>query len=143
MARLKGAIQNVAPNAEMEVVVPPQQSTADNRDTTTTTQQQQQPPVLRVTVTRSFSTDELMFVLNPADHVVTFMSRQIDGPDVSDFGAQRKRLEEIKKKMGIFQSSSDSSSNEEYAREGPLGQLKAFYGIQSGAGFEDLLLDED
>ena len=54
---------------------------------------EQSDKYLRVRATRNFATDEVVFVVNPDDHVITYSSRQVDGLDYSsDFGAQRKRL---------------------------------------------------
>ena len=86
--------------------------------------------------------DELEFVINESDKVVTYVSSA--NSDSSDFGANKKRLEEIRKRAGIFgkmgenMNSADSASYSEKGY-GPLGQLKAFYGLQSGGGFEDVL----
>ena len=84
------------------------------------------------------------FVINESDSVITFRSsapEDITGPD---FGLQRKRLSEIRERAGTFGvmgeglNSADSKSTGEKGY-GPLGQLKSFYGLQSGAGFEDVL----
>jgi uncharacterized protein (DUF1499 family) len=98
------------------------------------------PNYLKAHASRNFYTDELEFVVNETDEVVTFRSSQVSGPMVSDFNANRKRLDEIRVKarlgiMGQEYELADPSS------EGPLGQLKAFYGLQSGEGFEDINLD--
>lgn len=92
-----------------------------------------------------FSTiDELEFAINPTDQVVTF--RSLASNDSPDFGINKKRLEEIRKRAGIFgvmgeyMNSADSASSSERGY-GPLGQLKAFYGLQSGGGFEDVVLE--
>jgi uncharacterized protein (DUF1499 family) len=91
------------------------------------------------------SVDELEFVINERDQVVTFRSTAVN--EGTDFGANRKRLEEIRKRAGIFgvmgdsMNTADSVSTGERGN-GPLGQLKAFYGLQSGGGFEDVLLDD-
>lgn len=86
----------------------------------------------------------LEFVINESDGVITFRSsapEDITGPD---FGLQRKRLSEIRERAGTFGvmgeglDSADSKSTSEQGY-GPLGQLKAFYGLQSGGGFEDVL----
>lgn len=87
--------------------------------------------------------DDLEFVINESDKVVTYVS-SANNSDSSDFGANKKRLEEIRKRAGIFgkmgenMNSADSASYSEKGY-GPLGQLKAFYGLQSGGGFEDVL----
>jgi uncharacterized protein (DUF1499 family) len=100
----------------------------------------EKPGYLKVQATRSFYTDELEFALNEVDEVVTFRSSQISGPMVSDFNANRKRLEEIrvKAKLGVMGQEYDIADP---TSEGTFGQLKAFYGYQSGEGFEDINLD--
>jgi len=84
------------------------------------------------------------FIINELDEVITFRSSapsDITGPD---FGLQRKRLSEIRERAGSFGvmgeslNSADSKTTDERGN-GPLGQLKSFYGLQSGAGFEDVL----
>ena len=95
--------------------------------------------------TRSLATDTIELLVNPTDKIVTFRAKQ-DGdqpPPVSDFGAIRKEVESIRQRtkivdiMGQGMMSADAMPSQ----NGPLGQLKAFYGLQSGQGFEDL--DED
>lgn len=92
-----------------------------------------------------FSTiDELEFVINDKDQVVFFRSRASN--ENTDFGINKKRLEDIRKRAGIFgvmgefMNSADSASIGQRGN-GPLGQLKAFYGLQSGGGFEDVVLE--
>jgi uncharacterized protein (DUF1499 family) len=89
--------------------------------------------------------DELEFIINEKDQVVTFRSMAND--ENNDFaGINKKRLEAIRKRAGIFGvmgeylNTADSVSIDERGN-GPMGQLKAFYGLQSGAGFEDVLLE--
>lgn len=89
------------------------------------------------------SVDELEFVISESDKVVTFRSAASNS-DSSDFGTNKKRLEEIRKRAGIFEkmgSNMNSADSVSYSEQGygPLGQLKAFYGLQSGGGFEDVL----
>jgi uncharacterized protein (DUF1499 family) len=87
--------------------------------------------------------DELEFVVNDTDQVVFFRSRATNNEN-TDFGINKKRLEDIRKRAGIFgvmgeyMNTADSVSTAERGN-GPLGQLKAFYGLQSGGGFEDVL----
>jgi uncharacterized protein (DUF1499 family) len=92
-----------------------------------------------------WTVDELEFVINEDDQVVFFRSLATTS-DSADFGVNKKRLEEVRKRAGIFgvmgegMNTADSSSYSERGY-GPLGQLKAFYGLQSGAGFEDIVLE--
>jgi len=101
------------------------------------TVEEQSENYLRVSAIRNFATDELEFVVNPEERVIIFRSQQVDGPEISDFGSQRKRLEDLRRRIKVF-----GVMGEEYKQEGVLGQLKAFYGLQSGAGYEDVILDE-
>lgn len=100
---------------------------------------------LRVRAARNFCMDEIEFVVNPADRVITFRSQQIEGPDnVSDFGANRKRLDELRKRTGVLDvMGAEFDSADSGPREGTVGQLKAFWGLQSGGGYESILLDDD
>lgn len=92
-----------------------------------------------------WTVDELEFIINEEDQVVFFRSLATTS-DTADFGVNKKRLEEIRKRAGVFgvmgqnMNSADSSSYSERGY-GPLGQLKAFYGLQSGGGFEDVVLE--
>eukprot|EP00526_Cylindrotheca_closterium_P023645 CAMPEP_0113624370 /NCGR_PEP_ID=MMETSP0017_2-20120614/12558_1 /TAXON_ID=2856 /ORGANISM="Cylindrotheca closterium" /LENGTH=194 /DNA_ID=CAMNT_0000534389 /DNA_START=176 /DNA_END=760 /DNA_ORIENTATION=- /assembly_acc=CAM_ASM_000147 len=103
---------------------------------------------LKAQVKRSdlfWTIDEVEFLVDDENQVVFFRSLATSS-DVNDFGANKKRLEDIRKKAGIFGvmgqslNTADSVSNAERGY-GPLGQLKAFYGLQSGAGFEDVLAE--
>lgn len=92
-----------------------------------------------------FSTiDELEFVISEKDQVI--FCRSIGTNEQKDFGANKRRLEEIRKRAGIFgvmgeyMNSADSASVGDKGY-GPLGQLKAFYGLQSGGGYEDIVLE--
>lgn len=88
--------------------------------------------------------DRLEFVINEKDSVVTFRSSAPLDSTVPDFGLQKKRLTEIRERAGIFGvmgeslNTADTKTTGEKGN-GPLGQLKAFYGLQSGGGFEDVL----
>jgi uncharacterized protein (DUF1499 family) len=92
------------------------------------------------------TTDRLEFVVNSADQVVTFRSSAPAESTSTDFGLQRKRLDEIRRRAGVFgvmgenMNTADSATTGERGN-GPLGQLKAFYGLQSGGGFEDVLAE--
>jgi hypothetical protein len=103
----------------------------------------------RIRAARNVCNDEIEILVNPNDRVITFRSQQVDGPDnVSDFGANRRRLEEIRKRLKVVTILGGGGDNTDYYRngestEGLTGQLKAFWGFQSGGGFESILLDED
>ena len=115
-------------------------------DTSTTIVQQDGSEHLVVEAKRDLfgNKDTIEFVINGQDNVVTFRSETTAD---SDFGyQQRRRLDDIRKRAGIFGvmgdtfNSADSVTNGERGN-GPLGQLKAFYGLQSGGGFEDVLAE--
>jgi len=116
----------------------------DSDPTLTLVEEQKEKRYLRVRATRNFNADEIEFVVNPSDRVVTFKSQQVEGPDnVSDFGGNRKRLEEIRKRIPMLQvMGAEFESADAGPREGVGGQLKAFWGFQSGGGYEKVLLDE-
>lgn len=84
------------------------------------------------------------FLINESDGVITFRSSAPSDSPGKDFGLQRQRLSEIRERAGSFGvmgeelNTADSKSTSERGN-GPLGQLKSFYGLQSGAGFEDVL----
>eukprot|EP00977_Amphora_coffeiformis_P003645 scaffold710_cov171-Amphora_coffeaeformis.AAC.14 len=99
---------------------------------------------LKVRGTRNLGTDEIEFLINPNDKVITFISKRVDDPDGGDFGANRKRLDDLRKKSnGVFGVMGQEYSSADTApRENAFGQLKAFYGLRSGGGYEDLLLGD-
>ena len=92
---------------------------------------------------------DIEFLINkPDNNIVTFKA--------SGYGANKGFFDNLRKKSGgVFTSSSGMGQDMEDALlgvgeysnsrggDGILGQLKAFYGYQSGQGFEDVLLDED
>jgi uncharacterized protein (DUF1499 family) len=89
--------------------------------------------------------DRLEFIINESDHVITLKSSAPLESTTTDFGLQRKRLEQIRDRsggifgvMGDTLNTADTKSTGERGN-GPLGQLKSFYGLQSGGGFEDVL----
>jgi uncharacterized protein (DUF1499 family) len=118
----------------ISTTVLPSTTTSDTSTTNRIVAVAQRPP---------FAQDQFEFVINPVDHVVQYRGVQIQGPtNVSDFGAIRQRLDGIRSRAGIFSiNSSDAAYNTQ--QEGPLGQLKAFYGLQSGSGFESVLQNLD
>jgi len=89
---------------------------------------------LRVRISR----DEVVFRINDDDKVVTFTLTQRD----DGIGNARQRLNEIQKRAQIFGSMGQEFASADAAPpEGPLGQLKAFYGLQSGSGYADVILN--
>lgn len=94
----------------------------------------------------SGTVDRLEFVINKSDGVVTFRSSAPSESTFTDFGYQRKRIEEIRERAGIFGVMGDTLNTADTKTVGergggPLGQLKSFYGLQSGGGFEDVLAE--
>ncbi|CAB9528835.1 expressed unknown protein [Seminavis robusta] len=86
--------------------------------------------------------DNLQFIINPQDKVVTFRAEQDGEPAVSDFGAIRKELESIRTRCKFGVMGQGVSADSMPSQNGPIGQLKAFYGLQSGKGFEDVFGEE-
>uniref|UniRef100_A0A7S2EAZ1 Plastid lipid-associated protein/fibrillin conserved domain-containing protein n=1 Tax=Ditylum brightwellii TaxID=49249 RepID=A0A7S2EAZ1_9STRA len=111
---------------------------------------------LKVQVQRNaFSNDVLEFQIKPADSVILFKSAEngSGGGNMSDFGANRKRMEDLRVKSGVFGTMGGSAGTFDYGGgrgaggvfggsggggNGFVGQLKAFYGLQSGEGFQDV-----
>lgn len=86
------------------------------------------------------------FAINESDRVITFRSSAPSDLTGPDFGLQKKRLSEIRERAGSFGvmgEALDSADTKSTAEKGygPLGQLKSFYGLQSGAGFQDVLAE--
>lgn len=121
MARLKGAVST---DMKLEVV-------------------EEKENYLKVKAIRNFAIDILEFVINPAERVITFRSQQSEGPGNPDFGGNRKRLNELKRRTQVFRSMGDAfNSADSEQQEGALGELRAFYGLGTGKGFEETLLGE-
>ena len=103
----------------------------------------------RITV----DSDEVEFLVKGDDKVVLYRSfarKNAAGPSVSDFGANRKRIDMIRKKGAVFDlmgggETADSFDGGGAAQRGngPLGQLKSFYGLQRGTGFESVFEEDD
>mmetsp|Transcript_22883 Transcript_22883/g.49607 ORF Transcript_22883/g.49607 Transcript_22883/m.49607 type:complete len:272 (+) Transcript_22883:75-890(+) len=94
---------------------------------------------------RGLSRDTGELLVRGDDKVVTFkVSEDVEGGSFSDLGAQRKLLESIRKSAGVFDVmgagiTADSYGDVSTGRGGgALGQLKAFYGLQSGGGYEQV-----
>jgi uncharacterized protein (DUF1499 family) len=97
---------------------------------------------LRVSAARGLATDQLEFVFDEKDKFVKLRSADAsDAISISDFGANRRRMDGIRKAANIFDVMGGSYDSIENRGTGPLGQLKSFYGLQSGGGFEDLYKD--
>lgn len=115
--------------------------------------------VIKATAVRLAFVDEMEFVIRPEDNVVVMRSGERtkgagDGStnptksSNSDFGANKARLEKMRKKSGgVFGVMGDLGGGDSYGGasngggNGVLGQLKAFYGLQSGEGYQDVFDD--
>ena len=95
-------------------------------------------PFFRVKASRGFNTDTLEFLVNAQDKVVTFRAEQDGEPSVPDFGAIRKQLDSIRQRATFGLMGQGVTADTAPSGNGPLGQLKAFYGLQSGQGFEEV-----
>jgi len=97
---------------------------------------------IKVEVLRNLYTkDEIEFLIKGEDSVVTFRVSGVGDQLISDFGATRKRLERLRANaggFGVMGQGMGSADVEAKSGKGPLGQLKTFYGLQSGQGFEDV-----
>lgn len=84
--------------------------------------------------------DELEFVVwKGNDKIVSYRSAQKSGgPDISDFGANKIRMESLRKRAGVFDLMGSGFTADSYNMHGetmdPLRQLKSFYGYQTGLG---------
>jgi len=93
--------------------------------------------------------DTLEFIVNAKDKVVTFRGEQEydadNPPALSDFGAIRKTLDSIRVRGQVFgvMGQSLDSADSYGSNNGPGGQLKAFFGLQSGKGFEDVFEEDE
>lgn len=93
--------------------------------------------------------DEVEFLIKGDDKVVLFRSSARKNGSVSDFGANRKRIDSIRKRGAVFDLMGGGLTADSYDGGGaaskgnnPLGQLKAFYGLQRGTGFEAVFEEE-
>lgn len=101
---------------------------------------------MKVDVQRTFNTkDRMEFLVKGEDKVVIFKSFEIEGNGLTDLGINKKRVEDLRLKSGgVFQLmgeglTADSFESRSFGRRnGIAGQLKAFYGLQSGEGFQDV-----
>ena len=101
---------------------------------------------IQVDVQRTFNTkDRMEFLVKGDDKVVIFKSNEIEGNGLTDLGINKKRVDDLRLKSGgVFQLmgeglTADSIDGGKFGRRnGIAGQLKAFYGLQSGEGFQDI-----
>jgi uncharacterized protein (DUF1499 family) len=102
---------------------------------------------LKVETKRLAVVDYIEFLVKDDDQVVVFQSAEKNSvaAGISDFGAIRKRLEELRKKSGgVFNIMGEGFTADSFdggasgKRNGFGGQLKAFYGFNSGQGYESV-----
>lgn len=100
---------------------------------------------IRVETKRLNTVDSLEFLVKGDDKVIIFKSTEKEASGLPDFGANRKRVEELRKKSGgFFSMMGDGLTADSYdggaagKRNGIGGQLKAFYGLNSGQGYESV-----
>ena len=100
---------------------------------------------IKFEVSRGLSRDVCELLIKDSDKVVTFkVDEEATGGSFSDLGGQRKMLENIRKSSGVFEvmgggMTADSYGDVSQGRGGGVtGQLKAFWGLQSGSGFESV-----
>jgi len=87
--------------------------------------------------------DEVEFLIKGEDKVVLFKSKARKNGSFSDFGANGKRIDDIRRKGAVFDLMGGGMTADSFEGGGamvkgnnPLGQLKAFYGLQSGQGLD-------
>mmetsp|Transcript_16441 Transcript_16441/g.23292 ORF Transcript_16441/g.23292 Transcript_16441/m.23292 type:complete len:236 (-) Transcript_16441:57-764(-) len=93
--------------------------------------------------------DEVEFLVRADDKVVVFKSSERK-EGVPDFGANRKRIDDIRSRGAVFDLMGGGMTADSYEGGGAaargnnaFGQLKAFYGLQSGQGFQSVFEEED
>lgn len=87
--------------------------------------------------------DEVEFLVKGEDKVVLFKSRARKNGSVSDFGANGRRIDDIRKKGAVFDMMGGGMTADSFQGGGamvkgnnPFGQIKSFYGLQSGQGLD-------
>ena len=97
----------------------------------------------------SIDQDEIEFLVKDDDKVVVFKSAERK-EGVPDFGANRKRIDDIRRKGAVFDLMGNGLTADSFEGGGAaargnnaLGQLKAFYGLQSGTGFQSVFVEEE
>lgn len=105
---------------------------------------------IKANVQRTFLVmDEVEFSVKEDDKVVIYRSSEKEA-SFTDFGVNRKRIDEIKKRGAVFDlmgggmtADSVDGGGAAFRGNSAMGQLKAFYGLQGGKGSQDVLLDEE
>uniref|UniRef100_A0A7S2S946 Uncharacterized protein n=1 Tax=Eucampia antarctica TaxID=49252 RepID=A0A7S2S946_9STRA len=91
----------------------------------------------------SRGTDEMQFLIRADDKVVIFKANEKEDSFDYDMGANRNRMETLRKKAVVFDLmggglTADTFSGDSRKSNGVLGQLNSFFGFNNGAGFEDV-----
>lgn len=100
---------------------------------------------IKFEVSRGLSKNIGELLIKDADKVVTFkVEEEVGGGSFAELGGVRSVLETIRKSSGVFEvmgggMTADSYGDVSMGRGGGVkGQLKAFWGLQSGAGYEEV-----
>jgi len=101
---------------------------------------------LKVEIKRNFVQDVMEFLVKGDDKVIVLKSYEKDVGSLSDFGVNKKRVDDLlEKSSGVFSVMGGGMTADSYEggaggkRNGAFGQLKAFYGLQSGQGFQEVI----
>ena len=100
---------------------------------------------IKFEVSRGLSRNIGELIIKDADKVVTFkVEEEVGGGSFAELGGVRSVLETIRKSSGVFEvmgggMTADSYGDVSVGRGGGVkGQLKAFWGLQSGSGYEEV-----
>ena len=101
-------------------------------------------PYITASASRAFKDqDALTFLFKPSDSLILFTTKENnDDTKVPDFGAQRSRLKNLRVLSGFGEMGQGFGSADVAGKKESFGtQLKSFYGLQSGKGWEDIYED--
>ena len=100
---------------------------------------------IKFEVSRGLSRNIGELLIKDSDKVVTFkVEEEVGGGSFAELGGVRSVLETIRKSSGVFEvmgggMTADSYGDVSMGRGGGVkGQLKAFWGLQSGSGYEEV-----
>lgn len=137
IARLKGAIIEIDSKYNSIVESSYQNNDNNNKDY-----------YIKAIVKRNLVVnDEIELIIDPIDNAVRYKIQQIDGPEtlINTLKEQRQLLELIRsrvKGLELMGSNVDSADSALLIKpEGIIGELSSFFGLQSGSGYEDTLLE--
>mmetsp|Transcript_18262 Transcript_18262/g.30927 ORF Transcript_18262/g.30927 Transcript_18262/m.30927 type:complete len:238 (-) Transcript_18262:1641-2354(-) len=99
---------------------------------------------------READQDEVEFLVKGDDKVVVFKSSERKEGGLPDLGVNRKRIDDVRKRGAVFELMGGGATADSYDGGGAaargnnaFGQLKAFYGLQKGEGFQSVFEEED